>query len=71
MFEPRDDLCLAHHPLAQTVRDISRVENFYGDVTIEFAIFGQVDSAHTAAPELFHERVLGADNVKQVVQLVV
>ncbi len=77
MFKAGDDLRLTNHPVAQVFSDVGRVEDLDREETVEFTIFSEIDSAHTTARELFHERILRraeirlGNNAPQIVQLVV
>jgi hypothetical protein len=71
MLEPRDDLRLAKHSIAQIVRDFRRVEDLYRNQPIELSVFGQIDSSHAAASKLFDERVSRVNKAPQMVYLVI
>jgi len=66
MLKPGDDLRLSHHPFGHIRIWFRRVQNLDGNFSIEFRIFGAIDSAHAATGDLFEQAVLRRSEIQIV-----
>jgi hypothetical protein len=66
VFKSSNDLSFAKHASRDIRIELSRIQNFYRDLSIKFGIFSKIDGTHTASRKLFNQAVLRRAEIRIV-----